>query len=154
ALLIINFLNGQIPGGPSGEGEGTTGAPVAAADTNWHYGGSSAPQGGGEGGDQTPPLTAEEYLARNPIHFQNIPGSDVPCTCAQCRAARGEISTPTVAAPKNDGLGLLTTMDDVSAGGIAVPLQSSQASGSSPAAGNPNCPDMSFPITRKSTAWT
>jgi hypothetical protein len=80
ALAVINYINAH-PAGGSGEGEAAM-APAVA-------GGSDGGVGEGEGQVQVP-RNAAEYYAQQPIHFLQIRGTDQPCTCAQCVAARAD----------------------------------------------------------------
>jgi hypothetical protein len=91
ALLVINHLNfyGSGPVAGSGEGEALAGEAVWGT----MHGGATdgdAPatvteEGGPEGEERlAPPRTAAEYYARNPIHFLQIAGTDLPCCCGQC----------------------------------------------------------------------
>lgn len=89
ALDVINYINAHPPG--SGEGEGLPG--VGA-------GGSALASGSAEGeGQLAVPQNAADYYAQQPLHLLNIPGTDQPCTCAACLAARGEPTGSVVAHP-------------------------------------------------------
>src|SRR5204862_1485768 len=99
ALEVINWINSH----PSGEGEATPAAPFS--------GGSPAGSGEGEGALQVPvPRNAADYYAQNPIHLLNIRGTDQPCTCAACMAARDVAldqvtQPPAMSAPASTALG-------------------------------------------------
>jgi hypothetical protein len=82
ALKVINYINSHptVSGGCGGEGEAA--ASPALLSGAWNSG-----QGEGEG--QVPvPQNAAEYYAQQPLHLLNIQGTDQPCTCAACMAAR------------------------------------------------------------------
>lgn len=85
ALIVINELNMGSGGSGGSEGEGLM--PRTA--------GSDSPRAEGETSPAAP-LSAEEYYARKPIHFLEIAGTDIPCTCEQCLAQRAgqAIGTP------------------------------------------------------------
>jgi len=96
AVWVINFLNSPAgsaggSGGGGGEGEVEVSRTPATRDaaTGEATSGLVAIQAEAEtdrarrtsGG---PPRNAVEYYAENPVHFDDIPGSDLPCSCARC----------------------------------------------------------------------
>src|SRR5439155_4183983 len=85
ALAVINYINSHPLGG---EGEGSAASPL-------HFtAGSDSGRGEGEGAGQVQvPQNAADYYAQNPVHFLNIRGTDQPCTCAACMAARAAADT-------------------------------------------------------------
>jgi hypothetical protein len=107
ALKVIDWINAHPAGGSGGEGEA-----VAASRLT----GGSDRGGAGEGEGQVQvPQNAAEYYAQQPIHLMQIRGTDQPCTCAQCMAARADaavvaLQSPpivTAASPPTDDTGLL-----------------------------------------------
>jgi hypothetical protein len=74
-LAVINYIIAHPLGG-SGEGES-------------QFPEGAAPQGeaSGEGeATQAVPRTAAEYYATKPLHFAEIPGTNLPCCCSACLA--------------------------------------------------------------------
>ena len=92
ALMVINYINAHS----GGEGEATRNGAMAGS-----YSAGSG-QAEGEGQVQVA-ASAAEYYAQQPIHLLNIAGTDQPCTCAACMAARAAAADPmqaqTVGAP-------------------------------------------------------
>jgi len=88
AIIVINELNAITPGshggGGGGEGENVQESPegeTAASLASVQAAAESADEQGERSG---PPRNAAEYFAQNPIHFDDIPGTNLPCSCAQC----------------------------------------------------------------------
>jgi hypothetical protein len=85
ALDVINYINSH----PLGGGEGEPARPAIAPS------GAAAGSGQGEGEGQVPvPKNAADYYAQQPLHLLQINGTDQPCTCAACLAARASASEP------------------------------------------------------------
>jgi hypothetical protein len=77
-LAVVNYIVSHPPGSP-GEGAGEAAGFMLAAT------GDNPGAGAGEGDFASDtPRTAAEYYAQNPIHLREIPGTDLPCCCAQC----------------------------------------------------------------------
>jgi hypothetical protein len=80
-MAVVNRITLQFAvngGGGAGEGELAGGAGEGGS-----AGGGSA--GGSQGeGEESAPATAAEYYAREPVHFLEIAGADLPCCCSQC----------------------------------------------------------------------
>jgi hypothetical protein len=88
-LAVVNYLtrNAAASGG-GGEGEVGGGS--------GEVGSGARGSGGGPGGEGeefsaalAPSATAAEYYARSPLHFLEIPGTDLPCCCSSCLPAHG-----------------------------------------------------------------
>jgi hypothetical protein len=108
AVLVINYLISNFAGaqaagsggeGPTGE---SSGAETTAAAGSQAEGETALALAAVQAAAETtterkehagPPRTAAEYFARNPIHFEEIPGTDLPCSCAQCLAVQGGPTT-------------------------------------------------------------
>ena len=74
-LIVINYINSQTMAPPPAGGEGEQPSGFAAAP------GPSAAEG-----EEifVPAANAAEYYARQPMHFLEIAGTDIPCCCGQC----------------------------------------------------------------------
>ncbi len=126
ALMVINYINSHPTGG--GEGE-------AAANTSLQAGSSSSTGEAGEGQGQGPgqfqvPQNASMYYAQNPIHLQNIPGTDQPCTCAACMAARAAAAGQTAtSAPASRPQASSSPLDEA-IGAIAADVSRASGGGS------------------------
>jgi hypothetical protein len=99
-LGVVNYITlHNAQGGGGGGGEGETGS-------GFGDGGDPAP--GGEGEDliagMAPPANAAEYYARSPLHFLEIPGTDLPCCCASCLQSHSD--EPANLATATDGTGI------------------------------------------------
>ena len=90
-LALVNYITLHPIGGGGGGGG------FAGGGGGFAGGGDS---GGGEGEalaeSSSAPASAADYYATYPIHFLEIPGTDLPCCCNQCLAV--EAVTPALAA--------------------------------------------------------
>jgi hypothetical protein len=111
AVEVINHLN-AIAASPGGGGEGEVTSLTAASSSPESETASSlaAVQAAAESvqGRRTtsgPLRTAAAYYAQNPLHFDEIPGSELPCSCSQCLGtAQINSSTPEQRSEMGDSL--------------------------------------------------
>jgi hypothetical protein len=113
-LAVVNYITlhnsqgGGGGGGGFGDGEGETAG-------GFRGGEETRPGGEGENlmAGLAPPATAAEYYARSPLHFLEIPGTDLPCCCSSCLSSQGNEPSNAAAAadltviPASSPLGFL-----------------------------------------------
>jgi hypothetical protein len=98
AILVINYLNSPAGtparGGGGGEGEVSAEAAANSSAEGETASGLAAVQAAAEAAQSRrtssgPPRNAAEYYAENPLHFDEIPGTELPCSCSQCLGVAG-----------------------------------------------------------------